>query len=508
MCRSKQAPRGTSCADRGHPVTAAKGGNNMRFNLPARTTLTLATALIPWGQHRWARPLARRLRVGGTVVVGMSLMALGTLVAIPASVPPAASPGSSPTGFSAPTPGGHMQPAVGHSPHPRLAAMDSKGVFFCQKPSYPYRCYGPSQIRNAYSIQPLIDKGQDGSGRTITIIDAFQNPTMASDLATFDSAFGLPAPPSFQTIAPFGTPPFDPTDPNQVGWSSEIAIDVEWAHAVAPGAKIVLALSPSGTDADVVATQDYVINHGIGDVISMSYIDGEQCMDPKVQQQEHTEFNKANARGVTLFAGSGDWGAAQYTCDSSSFIKAVGVPASDPDVTGVGGTELDADLITGAYHNESVWNEPAIPAAGGGGFSSLYSRPAYQNGIEGVGSMRGVPDVSYSASSVDAVLVIWGSSGTPFEHWTFGGTSVATPQWAGIGAIADQSAQRDLGNINPALYALSLGTSKGTTGFRDILTGNNDFPPISGYSAGHGWDAASGLGSPIATDLVAALANK
>jgi subtilase family serine protease len=406
-----------------------------------------------------------------------------------------------------------MQPAVGHRPHPKLTvAMDSTGLFSCQKPSNPYHCYGPAQIRNAYSIQPLIDNGQVGSGRTITIIDAFQNPTMASDLASFDSRFGLPAPPSFQTIAPFGLTPFDPTDPNQVGWSGEIALDVEWAHAIAPGAKIVLALSPSDADPNIIATQDYVINRGIGDVISMSYGEAEQCMDPRLQQQEHTEFNKANARGVTLFAGSGDVGAAQYTCDFSSFIKAVGIPASDPDVTGVGGTELEADLTTGAYLNETVWNDnntTIFPGAGGGGFSFLYSRPAYQNGVEGVGAMRGVPDVSYSASAVDGVIVAWGSSGTPGGiFWVFGGTSVGGPQWAGIAAIADQSAQRDLGNINPALYALSLGTSKGTTGFRDILTGNNDFASISGYSAGHGWDAASGLGTPIATDLVAALANK
>ena len=290
----------------------------------------------------------------------------------------------------------------------------------------------------------------------------------------------------------------------------EIALDVEWAHAIAPGAKIVLALAPSNADADMVATQDYVINHGIGDVISMSYVDGEQCMNPAVQQLEHTEFNKANARGVTIFAASGDWGAAQYTCDSSSFIKAVAVPASDPDVTGVGGTELEADLTTGAYLNESVWNEIAFgfPNAGGGGFSTLYARPAFQNGVDGAGSMRGVPDVSDSASVNDGTVIAWGSSGSPGEFWVSGGTSGATPQWAGIGAIADQSARRDLGNINPALYALSLGANKGTIGFHDILTGNNDFAPISGYSAGHGWDAASGLGSPIASDLVAALARK
>jgi len=407
-----------------------------------------------------------------------------------------------------------MYPAVGHSLHPRLATTDSTGLFSCQKPSAPYDCYGPAQIRNAYSIQPLIDKGQDGSGRTITIIDAFQDPTMASDLASFDSRFGLPAPPSFQTIAPFGLTPFDPTDPNQVGWSSEIALDVEWAHAVAPGAKIVLALSPSDADANLVATEGDVINRGIGDVISMSYGEGEQCLDPQLRRLEHAEFNKANARGVTLFAGSGDSGAAQYCVDPTLLFKGVSTPASDPDVTGVGGTELEANLKTGAYHSESVWNEPAI-GAGGGGFSSLYSRPAFQNGVEGVGSMRGVPDVSISAAVNDGLIMAWGSSGIPGSvFWVFGGTSIGTPQWAGIGAIADQTAGRGLGNINPALYALSHSASKNlraggdATGFHDITTGNNDFPPISGYSARRGWDAASGLGSPIASDLVAALVNR
>jgi subtilase family serine protease len=407
-------------------------------------------------------------------------------------------------------PAGHMHPAVGLQPRPQLATLDRHGLFHCQSPSATFKCYGPAQIRKAYSIQPLIDNGQDGSGMTITIIDAFQNPTMASDLASFDSAFGLPAPPSFRIIAPFGITPFDPTNPNQVGWSSEIAIDVEWAHAVAPGAKIVLALSPSDADADLTATEGYVINHGIGDVISMSFGEAEQCMNRLLRQQEHTLFDRANARGVTLFAGSGDQGAAQFTCSGSSYIKAVSTPASDPDVTAVGGTDLHADLTTGAYRNESVWNEPAFAptSSGGGGFSSLYSRPRFQNSVEGVGSMRGVPDVTYSASIVDGIIVSWGSSGSPGEFWVFGGTSVGSPQWAGIAAIADQSTRRRLGNINPTLYALSLTARSGANSFHDITSGNNAFPPISGYSARRGWDAASGLGSPIATNLVAGLAGQ
>lgn len=406
--------------------------------------------------------------------------------------------------------GGRMHPAVSLALHPQEAVLDKTGRFHCQQPSAKLHCYGPAQIRNAYAIQPLINAGQDGSGEVITIIDAFQNPTMASDLTTFDSKFNLPAPPSFTTIAPFGLTPFDPSNANQVGWAGEIALDVEWAHAVAPGAKIVLALAPSDADADLLATEGYVINKHIGNVISMSFGEAEQCMDPTIQAEEHSLFNTANANGVSLFAGSGDEGAAQFNSSvtggppcaaGGAFIKAVSIPASDPDVTGVGGTQLVADLTTGAYQSESVWNEPAY-GAGGGGFSTLYPRPSFQNRVLGSGSPRGVPDVAYSAAFDGSVIVAWGSGGTNYEFWIFYGTSAGSPQWAGIAAIADQTAGRSLGNMNPALYKLSAGD------FHDITTGNNDFPPISGYSAGPGWDAASGLGSPIANSLVSGLANR
>jgi subtilase family serine protease len=362
-----------------------------------------------------------------------------------------------------------------------------------------FNCYGPSQIRNAYALSSLIASGNDGSGRTITIVDAFQNPTMASDLASFDKTFGLPAPPSFKTIAPLGKTSFNASDPNQVGWSSEIAIDVEWAHAIAPGAKIVLALAPSDSDADLIATESYVISKGLGDVVSMSFGDAEQCMDPALQQKEHSLYASANAAGVTLLAASGDVGAAQYSCDGSSFVKAVSIPASDPDVTAVGGTELFADLTSGAYKNETTWNEPKFNAAGGGGFSSVYPRPDFQNGVSGVGTMRGVPDVAFDASIQFGVIVAWGSSGSSGEYWIFGGTSVGSPNWAGIVALADQAAGHDLGNINGKLYALG---NSGAPDFNDILNGNNSFQSISGYTAKHGWDAATGWGSPVGANLV------
>lgn len=394
-----------------------------------------------------------------------------------------------------------FHPAVDVAVEVQPAGAGQGGTFHCQSPSAVYNCYGPAQMRAAYRVQPLLDVGLDGTGKTIVIIDAFQNPTMASDLASFDATFGLPAPPSFKTIAPFGLTPFNPTDPFQVGWSAEIAIDVEWAHAIAPGANITLVLSRSDADADIIATERYVVEHRSGDVVSMSWGEAEACMAPSLQATEHSLFTKATAQGMTLFAASGDYGAGQFSCDGNSFVKSVAVPASDPTVTGVGGTDLKADLSTGAYKNEAVWNEPVYPNASGGGFSSLYARPDFQNAAV-TGSARGVPDVAYSASSAHGVIVAWGSSGQGINFWVFGGTSTGAPQWAGICAIADQKAGRALGNINATLYGINQ--NDGVT-FHDVLTGKNDLGSIAGYRAASGWDAATGLGSPVANSLVNAL---
>lgn len=440
----------------------------------------------------------RRTRTYATSAL---LLTAGLAIAILAAVDPSSA--LRPPASHALRPSHGVRPTAGLGLHPEATRPGTSGQFACQEPSATFHCYGPAQIRTAYAIQPLLNDGRNGSGEVITIIDAYQNPTMTSDLATFDSAFSLHAPPSFQTIAPFGLTPFDASNPEHVGWSGEIALDVEWAHAVAPRARIVLALAPSDSSADLLATERYVIQHHIGDVISMSYIEAEQCEPPGLLSEEHSLFASATARGVTLVAGSGDWGAAQFSCDESSFIKAVGAPASDPNVTGVGGTELRANLQTGAYSQESIWQ--GEEGAGGGGFSTFFSRPSFQNGVKGIGATRGVPDVSMTASGAFGVLVAWGSSGEPYEFWNDYGTSGGTPIWAAIVAIADQSAGQGLGNINPALYRLSRNAKAYAHDFHDITVGNNDFPPIEGYRARPGWDAASGLGSPIADNLVADL---
>lgn len=390
---------------------------------------------------------------------------------------------------------------------------DTTGTFPCQNPTYVIHCYGPKQIRAAYSIQPLLDKGINGRGRTIVIIDAFQSPTVQEDLNTFNKTFRLNSS-RLNIIAPDGLTPFDPTDPNQVGWAEEISLDVQWSHAVAPRATIDLVLAKSNQDVDILSVTKYAVDHNLGDVISQSFGENESCVDPTLLKQEHQVFEEATDKHITLLASSGDQGAAQQTCDGTSWVKAVSSPASDPLVTGVGGTQLFANQRTGKYISEIAWNEVlrGSQIASGGGYSVLYKRPEYQEGTVR-NSGRGVPDVAYNAAVNGGVLVAVsfiapGAEGGPFH--VFGGTSAGSPQWAGIVALANQLAGKRLGFLNPAIYNIGRSPAYPLT-FHDILFGNNtiqlpdasgNIVTIIGFSTKKGWDPVTGWGSPIASNLV------
>ncbi len=404
---------------------------------------------------------------------------------------------------------------------PRVNAV----TFSCQaRPldgSQGARCYQPAQIQNAYDIAPLLDAHVTGAGRTIVIIDAFQSPTIESDLAIFDQTFGLPAP-HFTITTPAGAPPpFDITDANQVGWSGEITLDVLWAHAIAPGANIVLAEAPSNNDSDILATTKAVIENNMGDVVSQSFGEAEQCMDPALLAEQHRLFAEAARKRMTVFASSGDSGASQPSCDGNSAILAASTPASDPFVTRVGGTTLDADTTTGAYIGETAWTEPfgCNPPAlaptdvncSGGGFSVLFNRPDFQKHvIKNAHTGRGVPDVAYNAGVAGGVLVHWGvgletlglDPNAP-SFFIFGGTSAGSPQWAGLAALGDQLGHRRLGDLNPALYDLANSGGKLRRDFHDITIGNNDVAEIgTGFDAVKGWDPVTGVGSPNAAALL------
>lgn len=448
------------------------------------------------------RPAGRRL--AGTAVVAASLVGAAAL---------STSPALTASGAAATTRHG-VTPAVGVTPYAIPAGTMEPGgsvKFSCQTGSSKSGlfCYGPDQIRAAYSIQPLLDKGITGKGRSIVIVDAYAPPTVASDLKSFDTAWGLPDA-QLQIVNPYGAG-FDASDPNQVSWSSEIALDTQWAHAVAPDAKIVLVEAKTNNDPDILAATQYAVDHNLGDVISQSFGEDERCVDPALLKAEHALFAKATAKGITLIASAGDQGAAQPTCDGSSYSLAVSSPASDPLVLGVGGTSLFADPVTGAYQSETVWNESAkFGAAGGGGYSVLYHRPDYQEGaVRNRG--RGVPDVAYDGGIDHGVLVFWGQGG---GFYIFGGTSSGSPQWAGLVALGAQLGHHRLGFVNDSIYAIGR-TRAASTVLHDVTVGDNTFTgtdvnnnPVSvtGYPATKGWDATTGYGTPIASKLLPFLA--
>ncbi|MBO0866212.1 MAG: S53 family peptidase [Mycobacterium sp.] len=410
----------------------------------------------------------------------------------------------------------------------KAGKLPNSAQFSCQtRPmdgSQGARCYTPAQIQNSYGIAPLLNNGTDGTGRTIVIVDAYSSPYVAQDLQIQDQTFGLP-PAHLTQISPNGLTPFDINDPVQDSWAEEITLDVLWAHATAPGAKIVLDLARSSNDTDLHNAVKYAVDNNLGDVISQSYGEAETCMDPTLLAEQHQLFAQAAKKGITVFASSGDSGASQFNCAGTAAIEAASTPASDPYVTGVGGTTLTADPSTGAYQSETAWTEPFgcnPPAAAGddvncsgGGFSAIYSRPSFQSPvIHNPRSGRGVPDVAYDAGVSGGVLthcgicnVLLGYDPTASLFFIFGGTSAGSPQWAGLIADGDQLAGRRLGDINPALYTLAQSRAQYPSALHDITTGNNDVSEIgTGYNAGRSWDAVTGLGTPIAAKLLPALA--
>ena len=394
--------------------------------------------------------------------------------------------------------------------------------------SHGPRCYQPSQIQTAYGYSGLLASGINGTGRTIVIIDAYSNPYVANDLAIQDSVLGLPAPPSYNAVAPQGVPTFDPSDGNQDGWAEEITLDVLWSHAMAPGANIVLVEAASSQDADILAATKWAVDNNVGDVISQSFGEAESCVDPALLAQEHAVFQEAADKGMTVFASSGDSGASQFSCDGNSAILSASSPASDPLVTAVGGTTLNASTPAGNYIGETAWTEqlfgcnpPAVDFndinCSGGGYSTIYSRPSWQaSQVKNKG--RGVPDVAYDAGVNGGVITHCGicnllnglDPSNAGVFFIFGGTSAGSPQWAALAADADQIAGHRIGNINQSLYQFGQAPPKARADFHDVTTGNNDVVEIGnqGYNAGAGWDAVTGLGTPNAANLLPALAKK
>jgi subtilase family serine protease len=428
-------------------------------------------------------------------------------------------------------------------------------------------CYEPFQLQRAYDLAPLFNRGIEGQGETIVIVDAFGSPTIASDLQTFDSETGLPNPPSFQVITPEGpittnasncTSTYSPTGPDlcsdYYGWTGETSLDVEWSHVMAPEANILLVETPMTETQgiygfpQIVAAENYVINHHLGDVISQSFGANEQTFtSPGQIYALRSAYINAAQHGVTVLAGSGDQGATSQICDPNSACanpndviccsssRTISWPASDPLVTAVGGTQLHLNAEGGRTAADSVWNDLSstigIPGpvftwgSSGGGDSTVFSRPQFQDGVAGiVGDSRGTPDIAMSGA-VNGAVDYYDTADPSAAGWSIvGGTSESSPLFSGIVALADQVAGHSLGDLNPALYAMAqrgrpdgiVPISQGDNSYTFCIAADvqsngscassSDLMTVPGFAANGSYNLATGWGTVDAALFVPALA--
>jgi len=475
---------------------------------------------------------------------------------------------------------GGRQVSAPQLPIPRPLVSDYEQVSKSETPptqaqcaSVGRRCFAPQAIQASYNLPPLYAGGKDGRGRTIAIVDSYGSDTMAHDLHVFNQAFGLapmcgeegvtcaPGMPKFSELTLQGSPATKAQPGNgthledKSAWALEVALDVETSHAIAPGANILLVHTPTAETLGVqgfpemMAAEKYVVDNHLADVISQSFASAEDAFG-STQSLENLRyaFKAAAANGVTVLGSAGDSGTANDRKSpvgkGGSLIPTPTVewPASDPLVTGVGGTSLCTDpnntttrtvdsvsppaQCQGAFAGQAevVWSRPTADVATGGGFSHVFSRPDYQNvlpaGSTAIPSTaRGVPDIALQANSRTGALVyltlppdgnsglICGTAPCSTGWYDIGGTSLSAPQWAGLVAIAAQIAGHGLGLINPLLYDLASDPAIYADDFFDVTVGDNHVNGDSGfYSASTGWDPTTGLGTPNAANLVPDLA--
>jgi len=349
--------------------------------------------------------------------------------------------------------------------------------------------FTPAQIETAYGFNQITFNGGsvagNGAGQTIALIETYNDATIDQDLTNFDNAYGLSNPGSGWSLSVVGENGGAPPNSNSTGNTTlETALDVEWAHAIAPAANILVVEANSAEDDDLDSAIIYAKSISSVSVISTSYGREEEPMDTTEDSYFSTPRNH---QGVTFVAASGDGGSVTY-------------PAASSNVVAVGGTSLTLNA-NNTYKSETVWNNQY--GASGGGTSIDQSEPTYQMNVQSTG-FRTTPDVAYDADPLTGFDVYVNGLMTPE---VVGGTSAGAPQWAALFAIADQGrVLNGLGTLNgktqtlPMLYDLA-GTSLYSQAFNDVTTGSN-----GQFSAGPGYDEATGLGSPQANVLVQYLA--
>jgi len=343
----------------------------------------------------------------------------------------------------------------------------------------------PQEIQNAYGINLISFSGGTisgtGAGQTIAIVDAYNDPNITADLAAFDKQFGLAAPPSF-TVDNLGATTTD------AGWALETSLDVEWAHAIAPQANIVLVEAANASLNSLFSAVSTASHLSGVSVVSMSWGTNEFIGESSYNSVFTTPAGHAN---VTFVAASGDqgaWNGPEY-------------PSVAPNVLAVGGTTLTL-TGSGTYSSESGWSGSTGGFSGlDSGFYSYQTEPSYQTStLQSVGLSYGVrttPDVSFNADPNSGVSVYDSVSYNGQSGWfNVGGTSAAAPAWAGLVAITDQGlATAGKSSLSTTQVLTNLYSLPGSD-FNDITTGNN------GYSATPGYDLVTGLGTPKANLVV------
>ncbi len=334
--------------------------------------------------------------------------------------------------------------------------------------------YAPGQIRTAYRVNSLPAQ-DDGAGETIAIVDAYSDPNIVGDLATADAYASIPAPPSFTVINENGMS--SPLPRGNTGWGVEISLDVEWAHFIAPAAKLLLVEANSSSLSDLLKAVDTAANYSGVTVVSMSWGSSEFSSESSYD----SNFTTPNGHtGVAFVASSGDSGGV------------VEWPAASPNVLSVGGTTL-------SLNSDNTWKSETAWSGSGGGVSLYEPSPGYQSGMGY--SRRATPDVSYDADPNTGVYIYdsYGYGGV----MGVGGTSAGSPQWAALVAIADQVAGQNLDGPSQTLPAIyDAAHTAYSSNFHDITSGS-----AGRNHAGTGFDLVTGWGSPNADSIVPAIAS-
>ncbi len=337
--------------------------------------------------------------------------------------------------------------------------------------------YTPAQIATHYGLDAVYANGWTGKGQTIVLVDAFGESDILNEANIFSQTMGLPLfnNKNFSIVYPDGAPTAATyTEGLENGWAVEIALDVEWAHALAPDAKIVLVVAPTDDPAELSFALNYAVSHQLGDVISNSYGYPEVGFGygPADAQLFNKVIKKAAAQGIAVNVATGDSG----DLGLGTPVGAASIPADSPFATAVGGTSLDIPSDTGAV--EAVWgitltalgqigrpeNPPFMEgfAQGGGGGESVYlEKPSYQKSLPGTG--RQLPDVSAVADPQTGAIIVGPDSNNDPVYGVIGGTSLATPVFSAIWALANQAAGESLGQAAPIIAKMD---SKAVT---DIL---------------------------------------